>query len=106
MDEEWARYICDQEEKGEGTPPVPEDEPDLTPLGYSDVVARLDLIADRIMMVRGAVQAGYSQDHKEPSFTPLPRPVTALDRERERRLKVELEDVDALFRGEGLLLIG
>lgn len=110
MDEGWARYVVDQEEKKEQMAPgtVPEItadlEPILSPLDYSPVVARLDLIADRIMAVRTAVQAGYSKDHKEPRFEPMMRPVTALDMERERRARSVLAEVDDLLFGPGLSL--
>lgn len=69
---------------------------------YSPVVARLDLIADRVMAVRTAVQANYTKEHQEPSFEPLDRPVTALERERERRTRNLLLELDALILGDGL----
>ena len=109
MDPEWARVICDMEEAGQETPPTGEtlDDDTITPLGYSPIIARLDLIADRVMAVRTSVQASYAEKHEEPNFKPLPRPETALDRERERRTRILLEDVDALFRsGEFGLLFG
>lgn len=105
MDEEWARYICDMEDLGEQAPPGSESGPEMmSPIGYSPVVSRLNLIADRVAAVRTAVQAGYSPKHEEPKFTPMPVPETAVDRERERRARSLLNDVDALFRGEGLPL--
>ena len=104
MDEAWARYICDLEDAGEETPPGADDEM-MSPLGYGPIVQRLDLLADRVMAVRTAVQASYSEKHEEPSFEPLPRPETALDRERERRTRSLLEEVDAQFMSQGLSLI-
>lgn len=102
MDEQWASRMLDLEEAGETTPPTGEDdEQTLTPLGYSDVVSRLDLIADRVFSVRTAVQASFSKDHEEPRFPSMPRPTTALDRERERRARTVLLEVDALVRGVG-----
>lgn len=102
MDEEWARRLLDMEEEGVGTPPTGEA---LSPLGYTDVISRLDLIADRVMAVRTAVQAGYTEKHKEPSFDPLPRPTTAIEGERERRARTVLEEAEALFFGGGLMVV-
>lgn len=102
MDERWASRMLDREEAGQDTPPTGEDDdPQLTPLGYSDVVQRLDLLADRVMSVRTAVQASFSKDHEEPRFPPMPRPVTAIERERERRARTVLLEVDALVMGGG-----
>lgn len=98
MDDEWAARMLDREEAGLE---IPASADDLTPLGYSDIVSRLDLLADRLMAVRTAVQAGYSQDYEEPKFEPLPRPTTAMDRERERRTRNVLLEVDALVKPEG-----
>lgn len=95
--------MLDLEEKGEQPPPGGEDD-ELGPLGYSDIVSRLDLIADRVMMVRTAVQAGYTTGHEEPRFEPLPRPVTALERERDRRARTVLLEVDALVLGGGVAI--
>lgn len=104
MDHDYARRICDAEEKGEGHPPVgDDDDAEITPLDYSEVIARLDIIADRILLTRNAVVAGYAKDGKEPEFRPMTRPTTALDQERERRTRRLLEEVDALVR-EGVLL--
>jgi hypothetical protein len=72
---------------------------------YSPVVARLDLIADRVMAVRTAVQANYTKEHQEPTFEPIERPETALDRERERRARNLLLEVDALVMGEGVEIV-
>lgn len=104
MNEAWANKVLDMEERGERTPPGAGEDDDLTPLGYSDIVARLDLIADRVMLVRTATQAGYTRDHEEPRLDPLPRPVTALERERERRARTVLLDVDAMVSGGGLVI--
>jgi hypothetical protein len=68
-------------------------------------VARLDSIADRILAVRTAVQANYTKDHQEPTFRPLDRPTTAIERERERRARTVLLETDALLRGGKLKLI-
>lgn len=94
------------EEDGlEGVPGQSEDEgPGL--LGYSPIVARLDHLADRLLAIRTAVQANYTKDHVEPQWQPLPRPTTALDRERERRARTVLEEVDALILGGGLVVGG
>lgn len=105
MDEEWAERLLDWEESGDGAPPTG-DRVQQTPLGYTDVVSRLDLIADRVMLVRTAVQAGYAKEHKEPTFDPLPRPTTAIDRARERRTRTVLEEAEALVFGAGLVLGG
>ena len=105
LNEEWARIICDREEQGLDSPPADVDSDVISPLGYSDLIARLDLIADRVMMVRTAVQSTITEKHKEPDFKPLPRPETALDRERERRTREELERLDAQIMGEGLFLM-
>lgn len=105
MDEEYARIICDREDAGEEHPPVDVDPDDaITPLGYTDVISRLDLIADRLHLTRNAIVASWAKDHKEPEFRPMPRPTTALDREREERTRRLLVEVDALVRGEGLAL--
>lgn len=101
MDDEWAARVLDMEESGESSPTTGDD---LTPLGYSDVVSRLDLIADRVMLVRTAVQAGYTREHEEPRMEPLPRPVTALERERERRARTVLLEVDAFVLGGGMVI--
>jgi hypothetical protein len=87
-----------------GTPlPMPEETgPSL--LDYSPVVARLDILADRMLAVRTAVQAGYSRDHQEPAFEPLPRPETAMDRVRERRTRNLLLELEAQVFGEGLAI--
>lgn len=66
------------------------------------MVARLDLIADRIMSVRGAVIAGITRE--EPRYEAIPRPETAIDRERERRARSVLLEVDALVMGGGLAI--
>lgn len=105
MDEVWAARMLDREEAGLETPPTGDDETSqLTPLGYSDVVSRLDLIADRVFAVRTAVQASYSKDHEEPRFPPMPRPVTAMERERERRARTVLLEVDAFVMGGDALI--
>jgi len=100
MDEEFARQVCDRKDAGGELPPGTEtvEDPPMAPAGYTAVVARLDLIADRIMSVRTAVQAGYAKENKEPSFDPLPRPTTAIERERERRTLAELSQIaDSFF---------
>jgi hypothetical protein len=102
MDEEWARRVVDWEDQQEietGMAYIPEDH-DPTPHGYTTVDARLDLIADRIMAVRTAVQASGGGD--EPTFEPIQRPVTAIERERERRARSVLLDVDAMILGAGV----
>jgi hypothetical protein len=101
MDEDWATYVLDvMEKEGEALPGA---EDRITPHGYTDVIARLDLIADRVLSVRTAVQAGYTQDHEEPHFETLPRPETAVERAREDRVRNELEELDRQFR-EGIVL--
>lgn len=102
MDEEWARRVLDLEEEGVGTPGA--EEPPLTSLGYSEEVARLDLIADRIMSVRTAVQASYADKHQEPHFEPIKRPTTAIEKERERRARKVLVGIEAEIFGVGLPL--
>jgi hypothetical protein len=92
------------EERGISLPNPSSDGPSL--LDYSPVVARLDLLADRVMAVRTAVLANYTKDHQEPQFEPLERPVTALDREREVRTRSLLLELDALVFGDGLALSG
>jgi hypothetical protein len=105
MSDTWAARALDLEEAGYGLPPTVEDEDsEPTPLYYDPTVARLDLIADRVMSVRTAVQASFIEDHKEPSFDPIPRPVTAMDRERQRRVLNELNDLDLQLRA-GLSLV-
>lgn len=105
MDEVYARRICDMEDAGMDTPAGAssgDGEPLVEPAGYTPVIARLDLILDRLMGVRTAVQAGYSKDHKEPKWTPLPRPSTAIERERERRTLDELSAIaDSMFMPAG-----
>lgn len=103
MDEDWARRQCDLEDEGKGVVTGSLDTvPEMTPLGYTEIASRLDLIADRVLSVRTAVQAGNSKDGKEPTFTPMRQPVTALERERERRTTGELAELDAMIRGGGL----
>jgi len=84
------------------TMPTPDDGP--TMLDYSPVVARLDLLADRLLAVRTAVLAGYTRDHQEPHFEPLPRPTSAMERERERRARNLLLELEALVLGDGLVI--
>lgn len=104
MDPEWVKRVCDMEDlRNETLPGAAEDAP-YTPLGYTEIVSRLDLVADRVLAVRTAVQASYSDKHKEPHFDPLPRPTTELAKERERRARNVLLEVDRLFTGEGLSL--
>lgn len=81
-----------------------EDGPPL--LGYSPVIARLDLLADRVLAVRTATQANYTKDHQEPSLQVLPRPISALERERERRSRSLLLELDALVLGDGMAVDG
>jgi len=101
-DEGWANHILDLEERGEEVPGQAAEGPAVA--HYSPEVARLDMIADRILAVRTAVQAGYSRDHQEPSFEPLPRPQTALERERERRTRSLLLELEAEVFGDGLVI--
>ena len=103
MDAEYANMILDAEERGEAHPPTGDEDEEISPLGYTDVIARLDIVADRILLARNAVVAGYAQDHKEPEFRPMTRPTTALDRERERRTRRLLLEIDAQIR-EGIVL--
>lgn len=98
MDEEYARILLDKEEEGEETPPGLES--DRTPHGYTDIVSRLELIADRVMAVRSAIYASMDQkNHKEPEWERMPTPITAVDREREDRTRKLLYDLDSLVRG-------
>lgn len=101
-DEEWARHVLDQEEAGIVLPTPDDAAPSLHT--YSPVIARLDMLADRVLAVRTAVQASYSKDHQEPHFEPLPRPTTAIERERERRGRNLLLELEAELFGEGLAL--
>ena len=103
MDEDWARYMCDLEDAGRDLPPgaTQDEEPLMAPAGYTAVIGRLDLIADRVMGVRTAVQAGYHKEHKEPTYEPLPRPTTAMERERERRTIDELTEIADSFFMDG-----
>lgn len=83
------------EEAGEVLPGV-----STSPIAdYSPVISRLDLLADRVMAVRTAVQAQYTKDHVEPKFPLLDRPETAIDRVREQRAVTVLNEVDALVMG-------
>lgn len=105
MDEGWARAVVEMEMSGRLTPPTGEaGERTFSPLGYSDVISRLDLIADRVLAVRTATQANYTKAHKEPKFDPLPRPTTAIERERERRTRTVLTEADDLLLGGGIVL--
>jgi hypothetical protein len=105
MDSEWANVMLDKEEKDEEHPPLSEDDAEYSPLGYSEVVQRLDLIADRVMAVRTSVIASYADKHKEPTFEPIKRPKTAIERERERRARKVLLSVEAEVFGRGLILV-
>jgi len=58
------------------------------------------------MAVRTAVQANYTKEHQEPTFEPLPRPETAIERERERRARTVLLEAEALILGDGLPIGG
>jgi hypothetical protein len=105
MDEEWAEMMLDMEEQGEN-PITSTEPPDMTPLGYTDVIARLDLIADRVLAVRGAVFAANSDGGQEPQFTPMDRPVTAIERVRERRARSLLVGIESEIFGAGLSTSG
>jgi hypothetical protein len=104
MDREWARQVCDAEDRGEEHPPADVGEPERSPLHYDEMVSRLDLIADRVMGVRTAVQHSIDPSKQEPHFQPMERPVTALDKERERRAVSVLTEVERQIFGDGLLL--
>lgn len=116
MDPEFAKHLVDEEEKAEEKrleefkaavargeyPPAVDDDEGITPLGYDPVIARLDMIADREMMIWAAVVAQYTQDHKPPNWQEMPTPTTAVDKERENRVKNELNALHRLLMGEGL----
>jgi len=102
-DEVWAAQVLDMEEAGlASAPPNASERPSV--LHYSPVIARMDMLADRLLAVRTAVQAGYTKEHQEPEFNPLPRPETAIERERERRTRNLLLELDAVVRGDGLVV--
>jgi hypothetical protein len=98
MDEDWARRVVDMEQRGELVPPAADPE-NISPLGYSPEIGYLALIADRVELVRNTLIAVNSDGGNGPMFKPLPRPTTALDRERERRILDELLEIDAYIRG-------
>lgn len=99
MDESWAIKILDAEEAGQAVADAADPELTVSPLGYTPELGYLSLIADRVALVRNAVFAANSEGGAEPHFQPLPRPVTAIERERERRTRIELLDIDRLLRG-------
>jgi hypothetical protein len=108
MDPEWAKMICDMEDAGKETPPTGEssvtDDEAMSPFGYTPEVSRLDLILDRLQSLESAVMWTVQPDKQREQIQPMPRPETALDRERESRTRSLLEDLDAMFRGEGIAL--
>jgi hypothetical protein len=102
MDEEWATLMLDMEDAGEE--PITrttEDEETISPLGYTDEISRLDLIADRIMSVRTALFAVNSDDGSEQQFPPMKRPVTAAERLREQRTRSLITGIEAEIFGAG-----
>lgn len=90
MDMEYAREIVRREAAGV---PQPVSEAQLTPLRYGPVEQRLDLVANLLMYIRSAVQAGYTTGHKEPKVRPLPTPKTALEIARQ---EAEFSELRAL----------
>jgi hypothetical protein len=104
--DEWARYICDQEDKEAEHPPAEYLDPDtISTLGYTPVVGRLDLVLDRLQALESAIIWTANPKEQRPQLHPMPRPETALDRERERRTRSLLDEVDAMLRGDGLPMI-
>lgn len=97
MDEEWARRIVDAELQGQDVAPAADPE-QLGPLGYTPQLSYLALIADRLDLLRNTLVAVNSEGG-EPPFQPLPRPTTAIARERDRRARDELLEIDRLLRG-------
>lgn len=77
------------------------DVPEMTPLGYSEIISRLDLLADRQLQTIIAIQAGYAEDHGQVStFEPMQRPVTAIQKVREiRERSLLLETEREIFGG-------
>lgn len=106
MDEDYARMIVDREEAAaaagiaEDGMPTGADPREPTPLGYNPELSYLAIIADRTLLVRDAVIASGGED--PPHSQPLPRPTTAVERERARRNRDELLEIDRMLRGAGL----
>jgi hypothetical protein len=100
MDEDWAAIVLDRQEAGEEVATAAD--PDhVSPLHYTPEVAYLSLIADRVLAVRSAIFAAQS-DSGEPPIPTLPRPKTALDTVRERRMITELLAIEREIFGGGL----
>jgi hypothetical protein len=100
MDEEWAERILDQMEADEEVAPAA-DPNRVTPLHYTPEISYLALIADRILGVRSAVFAAQSERGEQP-IPSLPRPTTAMDVVRERRVIAELLLIEQEIFGGGL----
>jgi hypothetical protein len=100
MDDDWAEAIMAQREADEEVAPAAD--PDrITPLHYTPEISYLALIADRILGVRSAVFAAQS-DRGEQPIPSLPRPKTAMDGARERRVIRELLLIEQEIFGGGL----
>jgi hypothetical protein len=93
MDDDWAEAIMAQREADEEVAPAAD--PDrITPLHYTPEISYLALIADRIL--------GAQSDRGEQPIPSLPRPKTAMDGARERRVIRELLLIEQEIFGGGL----
>ncbi|MEV0759521.1 hypothetical protein [Nocardia sp. NPDC050435] len=98
MDEDLARRIVDLETLREtaGLAEASEDEPSLprvtSSAGYSQETYLLMLLCDYVQQLTSTVIAvNLPKGKKPPKVRPLPRPVSAVDRERARREKQEVD---------------
>jgi hypothetical protein len=96
--------VVDLEERtGQVMPGMLDGEDQIGPLGYDEVVQRLDLLADRVL---GVIIASNAENANQVTpFEPMPRPLTALDQERERRERSLLMETERLIFG-GIVLEG
>lgn len=100
MDRQWAEAILDAAEAGEEIAPAA-DPDQITPLHYTPEIGYLALIADRLLAVRSAIFAAQSEGQEQP-IDRLPRPKTAVDQLRERRVIDELLEIERQIFGGGL----
>lgn len=101
MDEEWAEMILSASDAGEDVAPAA-DPDQISPLHYTPEIGYLALIADRLLAVRSAIFAAQSENGHEQPIEHLPRPKTAMDRARERRVIGELLEIEQHIFGGGL----
>lgn len=87
-------------EAGEEVAPAA-DPNQVSHLHYTPEIAYLALIADRVLAVRSAVFAAQNEGREQP-LPLLPKPKSAIERVRERRVVDELLEIERQIFGGGL----